>query len=82
MSTKGRTRQSSKRNSAEAMELDSAAASALTTKQTASTAAASFQKSVEAIAQKQTESLPWTEKYRPKNLSDLISHGEIISTSS
>lgn len=69
-STKGRAKQTSKRNAADPMELDS----------TPTLAASSFQKSVEAIAQKQTESLPWTEKYRPKNLSDLISHGEIIST--
>eukprot|EP00771_Trimastix_marina_P002500 gnl/Trimastix_PCT/3629.p1 GENE.gnl/Trimastix_PCT/3629~~gnl/Trimastix_PCT/3629.p1 ORF type:complete len:337 (+),score=84.04 gnl/Trimastix_PCT/3629:36-1046(+) len=28
----------------------------------------------------QASTLPWIEKYRPKELSDLISHGEIIST--
>ena len=29
----------------------------------------------------QSENLPWVEKYRPKQLDDLISHQDIISTS-
>ena len=28
----------------------------------------------------QVNSLPWVEKYRPKDMSDLVSHGEIIGT--
>ena len=34
------------------------------------------------VQEDKTESnLPWVEKYRPKKLSDLISHEEIINTS-
>eukprot|EP01132_Coremiostelium_polycephalum_P006631 gene6631-8203_t len=32
------------------------------------------------IEQKQIDSLPWVEKYRPKNLNDLIAHEDITST--
>lgn len=33
------------------------------------------------IERKQFESLPWVEKYRPKNLDDLIAHEDITQTS-
>ncbi|KAF0300612.1 Replication factor C subunit 5 [Amphibalanus amphitrite] len=32
------------------------------------------------MVQEKTDNLPWVEKYRPKQLSDLISHEEIIKT--
>ena len=50
----------------------------------ASSAAASAQESGlkgrEAKRQKVTETLPWIEKYRPKNLSDLVAQDDITST--
>ena len=36
----------------------------------------------ETLRADQVASLPWVEKYRPKEMSDLISHDEIISTMS
>ena len=33
------------------------------------------------MAQISSGNLPWVEKYRPKQLDDLISHQDIISTS-
>ena len=33
------------------------------------------------VQEEKTDNLPWVEKYRPKQLSDLISHEEIITTS-
>lgn len=36
--------------------------------------------SMQRTRQEQTASLPWVEKYRPKDMSDLVSHEEIINT--
>jgi hypothetical protein len=37
---------------------------------------------VRSRSENKSESLPWVEKYRPKNFDELISHNDIVSTRS